>query len=245
MNYTIYILCQILTFLIVFFLVAITTYGLRRAYMKMGKDWIQQQQIIKWVFYGMVCWLLILVVLATMGFYGRFDILPPRIFVFAIFPALLLFISLLFSKNFQAILQHLPPHGLIRVQSFRIVMEIMLWLGCVGQFIPFQMTFLGFNMDIIVGLTAVIAAKVFVTNQRLLVFESIIWNLFGIFLLISVVFVATISTPAPFQIFKNMPDSSFLATPIFIWIPGFIVPYAIALHLYSVRQVLLFNKKMK
>lgn len=242
MNTTIYILCQILTFLIAFFLVAMSTYGLRRAYLSMGKDMLQQKQLVKWVFYGLVCWLLILSVLAAMGFYSRFEILPPRVLVFALLPTLLVFVGLLFSKNFQEILLHLPPTGLVRVQAFRIVVELMLWIGYLGSFIPFQMTFVGFNMDIIVGLTAGIAAKFFFDKRRPKIFESIIWNLFGFCLLLSVVFIATTSAPSPFQIFKNYPDSTFLAEPIFIWIPGFIVPYALALHLYSIRQVLLLRK---
>ncbi len=242
MNQSIYILCQIIVFLITFFLIAFTTYGLRRAYLAMGKDMGRQKQMIKWVFYGMICWLIIITMLSGMGFYSNFEVLPPRILIFALLPPLMLIISLLFSKEFGRILSFLPPQWLIQIQSFRVLMEIMLWQGFMGFFIPFQMTYVGFNMDIIAGITAIFAGRVFFGKNRFLLPESIIWNIFGIFLLINIVFIATISTPSPLQIFKNEPVNTFIAKPIFIWIPGFIVPFAIAMHLFSIKQVLILRK---
>jgi len=242
MSTSLYIICQIIVFLISFFLVAFTNYGLRRAYLAMNKDFHRQKQILRLVFYGLCCWLIILLMLSMMGFFSRFDVLPPRIFLFAIFPPLLATIVLLFSKQFTLILQHLPPQWLIQIQSFRIVMELMLWLGFLGYFVPFQMTFVGFNMDIIAGVTAYFAGRIFFRKGRFLLPESVIWNIFGIFLLINVVFIATISTPSPLQIFKNEPVNTFIAKPLFIWIPGFIVPYAIAMHLFSLKQVFILKK---
>lgn len=243
MNPTIYIICEIIVLLIAFFLVAFTTYGLRRAYLSMKMDIHLQNQLVKWVFWGLVAWLFILWLSAYMGFFSNFEVLPPRIFVFALIPPLFLSISLLFSKKFTKILQHLPPQWLIQIQSFRIIMEIMLWLGFVGGFIPFQMTFEGFNMDIIAGITALFAGFVFFGKNRLLRPESIIWNIFGIFLLINVLFIATISTPSPLQIFKNEPVNTFVGDAPFIWIPGFIVPFALAMHLFSLKQVLVIKKR--
>ena len=244
MNSTVYILCQIIVFLITFFLIAFTTYGLRRAYLAMGKDMLRQKQMIKWVFYGMVCWLVIITMLSGMGFYSRFEVLPPRVFVFAMFPPMLLIISLLFSKGFGEVLSFIPPQWLVQIQTFRVLMEIMLWLGFMGYFIPFQMTFVGFNMDIIAGITAFFAGRIFFGNKRFLLPESIIWNIFGIFLLLNILFIATISTPSPLQIFKNEPVNTFIAKPLFIWIPGFIVPFAIAMHLFSIKQVFILKRKL-
>jgi len=242
MNLSIFILCQVIVVLIAFFLVAFTTYGLRRAYLDMKMDLQLQNQLIKWVFWGLISWLFILWLSAYMGFFRNFEVLPPRIFLFALIPATLLSISLLFSKKFAKILQHIPPKWLIQIQSFRIVMELMLWLGFIGGFVPFQMTFEGFNMDIIAGISALFAGFVFFGKKRFLRPESIIWNIFGIFLLINILFIATISTPSPLQIFKNEPVNTFIAEAPFIWIPGFIVPFALAMHLFSLKQVLMKYK---
>lgn len=242
MNKSLYIICQLLIFLTTFFLVAFTNYAIRRAFLAMKKDLFRQKQLLKWVFMGLTCWLLILLSLSFLEFFSNFEVIPPRIFIFAIFPPILLIILLLFSKRFSSILKHLPPHWLIQVQSFRVIVELVLWLGFLGYFVPFQMTFEGFNMDIIAGITAFFAGRVFFGNSRFLLPESVIWNVFGIFLLINIVFISTISTPSPFQVFKNEPVNTFIAKPLFIWIPGFLVPYALAMHLFSLKQVFILNR---
>jgi len=245
MNFFLYIVCQVIVVLIVFFLVASITYGLRRAYLSMRMDMHLQNQLVKWVFWGLISWLFIQWLLAYMGFFSNFDVLPPRILLFALLPAIVLSICLLFSKKFAKILQHIPPTWLIQIQSFRILMEIMLWIGFIGGFVPFQMTFEGFNMDIIAGITALFAGLVFFGKNRFLRPESIIWNIFGIFLLVNILFIATISTPSPLQIFKNEPVNTFIGDAPFIWIPGFIVPFALAMHLFSLKQVLLIRNESK
>lgn len=245
MNSIIYIFCQIIVCILTLVLVAFTTYGLRIAFLSMKEDMQKQNQIIKWVFLGMACWLAIVGILSMMGFYSNFEVLPPRIMIFGLLPPMLLSLYLiLFSKTFSKILQHIPPRWLIEIQSFRIVMEVMLWLGFMGYFIPFQMTFVGFNMDIIAGITACFAGYAFFGRNRVLKPESVIWNIFGIFLLINILFIATISTPYSFQVFKNEPANTFIAAFPFIWIPTFIVPFALAMHLFSLKQVLLLDSKV-
>ncbi len=242
MNKALYILCQFIVILLVFFIILSITYALRRAYLAMRSDSQQQKKMIRWVALGLGLWLLITGLLAWSGYYSNFRYLFPRILVLGLFPPVILTIMLLFSKSFTNILRHIPPKWLIKVQSFRIVMEIMLWLGLIGGFVPFQMTFDGFNMDFIVGITALFAAGLFFGNGRFLRFEAAIWNVFGIFLLFNILFIAFISTPSPFRIFMNEPANEFIAFLPFIWIPAFIVPYALAMHLFSLKQVLVIGK---
>ena len=245
MNSIIYIFCQIIVCILTLVLVAFTTYGLRIAFLSMKENMQKQNQVIKWVFLGLACWLAIVGGLSIMGFYNNFDALPPRVLLFGLLPPLVLcFYLTIFSKSFSKILQHIPPRWLIEVQSFRIVMEVMLWLGFMGYFIPFQMTFVGFNMDIIAGITAIFAGYAFFGRGRVLKPESIIWNIFGIFLLINILFIAIISTPSSYQVFKNEPANTFIATFPFIWIPSFIVPFALGMHLFSLKQVLLLDSKV-
>jgi len=140
------------------------------------------------------------------------------------------------SKHFLKILKVIPPAKLVRVQAFRIPMEIMLWLGFYGGFVPVQMTFKGFNYDIVVGITALIAANVFF-RKRFHKLQGIIWNIFGILLLGTIVFIATVSTPSPLRLFMNEPANTFISQVPFIWVTGFIVPFALAMHLFSLRQL--------
>ena len=239
----IYIVCVLTILLLVFFQVGSVTYTLRRAYLAMKADMGQQKKMLQLVAAGFAFWLLITAVLSIGGYYSNFRYLPPRVFLFGLFPPLVITFILCLSKSFIDILRQVPPAWLIKVQSFRIVMELMLFLAFLGDIFPFQMTFVGFNMDIIAGITALFAARIFFRRGSAFKPEVVIWNIFGILLLVNIVFVTVISTPSIFQVFRNEPSSALIASFPFIWIPTFIVPYALAMHFFSIRQV--FIKDLK
>jgi len=111
-------------------------------------------------------------------------------------------------------------------------------MGMLANFVPFQMTFTGFNYDIIVGITAILGGMVFFGKGRLRRFEAIIWNIFGILLLLFIVGISAVSAPGPLQIFTNEPANRMIAFVPFIWLPGFVVPFALAMHLFSLKQLL-------
>lgn len=185
----------------------------------------------------LLLWLSVISVGAQVGFFGRFDTTPPRIMLVIAVPMVAI-IALLFSKKFYAILLRIPPAWLFYLQSFRILMELILWIGYKGGFVPIQMTFEWLNFDIIVGLTAPMAGFTFFGRRRFLRFEGVIWNIFGLALLLNIVTIALLSAPVLFRVFFNEPANTFVAAWPFIWIPGFIVPTALALHLFSLRQLL-------
>lgn len=205
--------------------------------MAMKADMGKQKKMLRLISLGFALWLLITAILSIGGYYENFKYLPPRIFLFGIFPPLVITLTLIFSKSFVNILRHIRPSWLIRVQSFRILMELMLWVAYLGLLIPFQMTFIGFNLDIVAGITAILAAPIFFRRGKFFKPETVIWNIFGILLLINVVFIAVISTPTDYRVFLNEPSTAIIATFPFIWIPTFIVPYALAMHIFSIRQV--------
>ena len=212
-------------------------FGLRTAHQNMGTEKNRSENLIQYVLLGILFWLATIGVLAHLGFFANFNVLPPRILV-AIIPPVILTIILLRSKVFSNILAHIPRSWLVYIQSFRIVMEIILWMGMLAGFVPFQMTFTGFNYDIIVGITAILGGMVFFGKGRLRRFEAIIWNVFGILLLLFIVGIATVSAPGPLQIFTNEPANRMIAFVPFIWLPGFLVPFALAMHLFSLKQLL-------
>ncbi|MEM9917098.1 MAG: hypothetical protein AAF990_03340 [Bacteroidota bacterium] len=231
-----YWLTQFILFLIVTALILGISYALRYAFVKRGLNNQQSKELTAYVILGLLIWLGILALLAHGGFFQNFDKQPPRLLL-AIIPPLVLILVLAFSKSFTALLKVIPSSWLIYIQSFRIAMELMLWLGFTAGFVPFQMTFEGFNYDIIVGLSAIGAGFLFFGKGRHLRFEAFLWNLFGMALLINIVFISIISTPSPFRVFLNEPANTMIAYFPFIWIPGFIVPFALAMHLFSIRQL--------
>ncbi len=236
MNPTLYLTCQILIFAIVFGLLGAMVFGLKYAFKKLRIKLEIRQRLVHFIILGMLLWLTILAVGAITGFFQDFASLPPRI-IFAALPPIILIISLFRSRLFNVILKIIPKRWLIYVQSFRIILNLMLWVGFVGIFVPLQMTFLWLNQDIIVGLTAILAGSLFF-RRRYMRWEAVLWNVFGLFLIINLVIIAFFSAPHPFQVFLNEPHNTFVANMPFIWIPGFIVPFAIAMHLFSLKQLM-------
>ncbi|GJM35603.1 MAG: hypothetical protein DHS20C18_46040 [Saprospiraceae bacterium] len=233
---TLYLIGQLIIILLVFGLIKSLQFGLRHAF-----DQLQLKgQQLNYILAGVVLWLAILSCLAFLGFFQNFNSWPPRVF-FALIPPVVLSVALLFSPFFRLLLKTIPASWLVYIQAFRILMELFLWLGYKAGYVPPQMTFEWLNFDIIVGITAPMAGFIFFGQGRFRKPEAILWNIFGMVLLINILIIATLSTPAPWRVFYNEPANTFVAAFPFIWIPGFIVPFALSMHIFSLYQV--FNSK--
>jgi hypothetical protein len=249
MNEQLYLIGQCIIILLVGGLLSSLSFGLKSALVKTEMPAHKRSLTIQFVLGGLMLWLLLLAILSLQGFFSDFEQLPPRIML-AFIPPVVLIIFLLFSKDFKKILEQVPPAWLVYIQAFRILMELFLWLGYLGNYVPPQMTFEWLNFDIIVGITALMGGYVFFGRKRFHRFEAIIWNIFGIALLVNIVMIAVLSTPSPLRVFLNEPANTFVADVPFIWIPGFIVPFALAMHLFSLKQLIQaprrkFNFRMK
>ncbi len=231
---------QSLLILVVLFLVSCLHYGLRYSMKKRGVEEGKQKKLLTYILAATVIWLAFLAWLSAIGFFANFDAMPPY-FLIAILPPFLLVFYLTFSKSFANVLRVIPPAWLVYVQAFRIIVELILWLCYKLGLIPFQMTFEGFNYDIIVGITALIAGYVFFLKGRYRRLEIFIWNLFGIALLLNIVLISILSAPTPFRVFLNEPANTLFVHFPFIWLPGLIVPFALAMHLFSIRQLFLLK----
>ncbi len=232
MNDSLFLIGQLIILLLVFGLLRSLQFGLRHAFYQLS---LKGQQI-RFILAGIFFWLAIISCLAYLGFFQDFSSWPPRV-IFVLAPPILLSIGLLFSPSFRLLLRTIPPSWLVHIQAFRIVMELFLWMGYKAGYVPPQMTFEWLNFDIIVGLTAPLAGFVFFGQRRFRKPEAILWNVFGILLLLNILILAILSTPSPWRVFLNDPANTFVATFPFILIPGFIVPFAFSMHLFSLYQV--------
>jgi len=167
-------------------------------------------------------------------------------FPFNFLPVLLvpLVTSIVFSlsKSVGDILQTIPQENIIRLQSFRFFVELLLWALFIENLLPIQMTFEGRNFDILVGITAPIIAWLALRNKiskPLL----IAWNLASIVLLVNIVTIAILSTPSPIRVFMNEPSNTIVALFPVSWLPAFLVPLAYTLHFFSLRKIAVKNSK--
>ncbi len=215
-------------------------YGMRRALSRLRAGAHNRQLLIGFTLTGLALWLAILALMAVSGYFRHFDTDLPR-WLFTMIPPAMVLIALLFSKKIRLLLLALPPAWLIYAQTFRVLVELFYYLGYRAGYVPPQMTFAWLNFDVIVGITAPMAGYVFFGRNRYHRFQAIYWNVFGVALLLNNILVAALSTPSSIRVFMNEPTGVFFADFPFIWIPGFIVPFALALHLFSLKQ-LIFTK---
>jgi hypothetical protein len=197
------------------------------------------------IFIGVFLWLILQVVLVLNDVYNaNLNALPPRIMLFGIFPTILMLFWVLLSKKGNyfldkvstiEILQHLMLLHIIRV-PVELVLDWLAW----SKVVPFLMTFEGQNFDILAGITApfVVYLVFFAkksqqkTNYKLL----LCWNILAIILLANIVFCATFSAPAPFQMFAfDQPNIAILYFPVSL-LPTFIVPVVIFSHIIVMRK---------
>jgi len=181
-------------------------------------------------------WLAITAALAGQGFFDDFYALPPHMLL-AIGPPLLALLALTTLGRLDPLLAALPPSWPIAAQTFRVLVEIVLWRLAVAGVAPEIMTFTGRNVDILVGLTAPVVAYNCFVRHAWPVRVARWWNWAGVVILLNVVVHAQLSAPTRFRVFETDPPTTFIGDLPYIWLPAFLVPLAWALHAISLRQL--------
>lgn len=198
-----------------------------------------KQERIKRQFVGVVLgWTTLISVLAWSQFFANFNSVPPRLFLVLLIPLLSVIALSLFSATLKEILRHVPPEKLIYIQSFRIVVELLIWLLFVQDLLPVQMTFEGMNFDVLSGLLAPVVAYFCFTKASWPKWVAILYNIMGIVLVFTIVTIAILSFPTPFRYFMNEPANRIVAQFPFVWLPGILVTVAYSMHFLSLQQLL-------
>jgi hypothetical protein len=188
----------------------------------------------------LIAWLLLLGILSMRGFFSNFSQLPPPL-IFALLVPLPLVLLFTRSRAGKQLLHHIKPQWLIYLQSFRILVEIALWLLVRNGSLPVQMSFEGRNFDVLAGLLAFPVGYYCFVKKSWSPVIAVLYNIVGLVLLLNIVTISILSMPTPLRVFHNQPDSSLLTTFPFIYLPGLLVPLAYTLHILSLRQVGLYR----
>jgi hypothetical protein len=187
-------------------------------------------------------WLIVTMIAAMSGKLANFSVLPPPIFLF-ITPALITAVVLTLFKKTGTFLKAIGPFWLVYIQSFRVLMEFILWELYRYNVIPKQMTFEGRNFDILIGLSAPLVAFMCFNSKKWSPKVALVWNFVGLAVLANIAIVALLSTPTPFRYFMNEPANTAIFYFPFVWLPTFVVPFAVLMHLLSIRQLLMRDAK--
>lgn len=158
-----------------------------------------------------------------------------RGFSLSLFTALMILTGgVAFSRVGTVLVAAIGPVGLIGFQFFRVPVAVFLrGMYQAGQ-APVQITYVGLNFDIFVGLTAPAMAWL-VWRGKVGFYAIWAWNAIGLMLLAEAIVLAILSMPTEFRVFTNEPASTFATYAPYIWLPTVLAPAALFGHLLVLR----------
>jgi hypothetical protein len=171
---------------------------------------------------------------AETGHLSRLDLVPPPFLGLPVALVILSFV-LAFSRFGARLIDGLPLAWLIGVQVFRLPLELMLHRAYSEGVMPMQMSYAGWNFDILTGLTALPVAWAVSRGYggRWLVAA---WNALGTLLLVAIVVIAIVSTPIVGWFGPTLLNT-FVMFPPFVWLPAVMVLTAAVGHLLVWRAL--------
>ena len=191
----------------------------------------------RWVAVGLPLWLLYVGLLSWTGTIADQALRPPGA-VYIVVPVLL-FVALFAVRSSRGaqVAASLPLGLLIGGQVFRLAVELGLHRLWTEGLVPRLMTYEGGNVDIIIGLTAPIAAWFATrgsTGRRL----ALGWNALGLLALVNIIARAALTAPGPLHLIHSEVPNLAIGTFPYTYIAGFFAPLAILLHVLSIRRLL-------
>ncbi len=181
-------------------------------------------------------WLGLTGVLAESGVLLRMDARPP--------PLLLVLVASMgmgaaigFSRLGVALAREVPLVALVALQSFRLPLELVMHEAAKEGTMPVQMSFTGYNFDIVTGAGAVLVAVLLATGRAPLWIVGL-WNTMGAALLLIVMTIGVASTPL-IHAFGTDPAhvNTFVGQFPFVWLPAVLVATALAGHIVIARRL--------
>jgi hypothetical protein len=182
----------------------------------------------------LLSWLMVPALFAIRGVIADFDAVPPMLLRFVV-PIASVVTAMAFSRWGRRAALELPLSLLVGFQAFRFPLELILHaLYDAGQ-LPREMTFAGYNFDIVTGASAFVL-WVLLRTRDLSRRVVLAWNVMGTVLLVTVVTIAILSFPQPFGLFTT--QNRIVAYFPWVWLPTFLVPLALLGHLLVFRRLL-------
>lgn len=189
-------------------------------------------------FLSIPAWLMYLVLLDQTELLWNYE-LPPRIPLLVVIPAISGIILLVNRKLMHSAYVQSPLHLPVILQSFRILVELLIYATYRKGIFPQRATFEGLNYDILVGISALLMG---VAVSRGMIKEKgiLIWN-FGSICILAVTVYAFISSYYFEDISSQIDKYQFVTFP-FLLLASVLLPVAVFLHAFSVKQVLTRRK---
>jgi len=189
----------------------------------------------------MIPWLAFSAYAGTIGFLlSTFVFIPQAVIIFI--PMIIGIVVLKKSQAFQAMIDAVPSHWIIAIQTYRIL-GVMFLILYAQRLMPAQFALPAGIGDIIVGFSAPFVAYFLYVGKSWGRSLAIWWNYFGLLDLAIAVSMGFFTSPQPYQaLAQSLPNDLLFQFPLST-IPMFAVPLGVLLHIYSLRVLKKMNGK--
>jgi hypothetical protein len=215
-------------------LTALLATGVAVASRRLGEDAATRRRAVVLTAVGSAVWMVATWVAAASGVLRQWQATPPP-FMLLVVGIVALAVAIAFTSYGRRLAIGLPLWVLVAVQSFRLPLELAMHEMYKRGVMPIQMSYEGRNYDILTGIAAIVVAVLTGRGwggRRLVV----VWNIFGLTLLINVMTVGILSTPR-FAYFGSDRLNTWVADPPYVWLPAVLVLAALAGHLLVFRAL--------
>lgn len=164
--------------------------------------------------------------------------LPPKLPFLIVLP-FTVFTIIFYRKNKEnKVLKAMPLSWLVYIQSFRIIVEIIILYTFLAGVLPKSASFEGYNFDVTMGLAAPFVGYFLFKNgvKNLLLART--WNVFGILMIlfVALIIVTSYYQPALWGSDTRLVKDDFFSFP-YLLLPAFLAPMGIFFHVVSLLQL--------
>lgn len=174
-------------------------------------------------------------VLGFSGVLGNFDARPPPLMPFFLILVLGVSFAVGLSTVGGLLAKQLTFSALVGFHAFRLLAELLIYFGVKQGIAPVQLSFEGYNFDIVTAITAAVLGIYLRKNPNKLLIT--IWNVAGVCFLVIIAFIAFTSMPLPFRIFMNEPSNAWVTQFPYVLLPGVLVVAALTGHVVVFRKL--------
>lgn len=149
------------------------------------------------------------------------DAVPPKPLLLMLPAAGLALWFALRSRAGELLAARASLAALIGLQAFRLPLELLMHGWAAEGALPPQMTFAGYNFDIVTGVLALLVAPLAdrgALGRRLV----LVWNVVGLALLINIVTLSVLSLPGPLNKFPDQIPNVLVMRAPYVWLPAYL-----------------------
>jgi hypothetical protein len=184
-----------------------------------------------------VGWIAAFMVIARSGTLTQFDRTPPPMMIM-IAGVMLVSVAIGFS-SFGRNAAAMPIVSLIGLQAFRLPLELLMHQGVLKGIVPVELSFTGYNFDIITGIAAAVLGLALFRGAVVPRGVLWLWNIYGLACLAVILAVAVLGSP---MLHRFGTDPRHVNTWVlffpYVLVPAMLVVTAMSAHVVITRKLL-------